>query len=55
MRLSDLKDISKQQLTEKVKTFTTPAYVDLKNNCAVIRFKTREEAKRFESSQTLAT
>ena len=44
MKLTELKDISKLQLNEKIKAIVTPAYVDLKNNYAVIRFKTREDA-----------
>lgn len=55
MRVTGLKDITRQQLIDKIKVVVTPAYVDLKNNFAVIRFTNREDAMRFQGNQTLST
>ena len=49
IKLSGLNDITKQQLTDRIKQVVIPTYVDLQGtSSAVVRFKSKEECDTFQ-------
>lgn len=47
MEISGLQDATKHGLTERIKHFVKPSYVDLDNQRAIVRFSCKEDAEMF--------